>query len=92
MVGMSVGLAVGLWFMARWIGNVFPIATCVRVLIAGAAVYAIGMLWHPDGKMITLVRCVACGALYLLLVAGEGLEGLADPKAARPSHPNFQGG
>ena len=68
LVGMSVGLAVGLWFMARWIGNVFPIATCVRVLIAGAAVYAIGMLWHPDGKMITLVRCVACGALYLLLV------------------------
>lgn len=65
LIAMSLGLSFGLVYMARWIGNVIPTSTVVRVAIAGAAAYGLALTWHPEGKLMTLVRVSLCGAVYL---------------------------
>ena len=68
LAGMSIGCLAGFILMKRWIGNVFPFATAARVLAAGGGIYALSLAWHPDGKLLTLVRSVGCGVLYLAVV------------------------
>ena len=66
LLAMGAALVVGLIYMSRWIGNVIPTATVIRVVIAGAAAYALALAWHPEGKMMALVRITLCGVVYLI--------------------------
>lgn len=68
LIAMAVGLALGLFTMGRWVGNVVPLPTVGRVLTAGLAVYGLALAWHPEGKLMTLVRLIACGVVYLVVV------------------------
>ncbi len=68
LIAMTLGAAAGFLLMKRWIGNVFPFATAARVLVAGGAIYCLSLAWHPDGKLLTLVRSVGCGVLYLVVI------------------------
>ena len=68
MVAMGTGCLLGLALLHRFVGGVVPWATLGRVLVAGAAVYGVAVLWHPPGKLMTVLRFVLEGGLYLAVI------------------------
>ena len=70
MVGMFVGLSVAVFMITKAIGPFLPVASLVRILIAGGVVYAAGLTWHPAGKVLTLGRYFGLGIVYLIVLFG----------------------
>ncbi len=71
-VGMMLALMIGSLLagitLHRRLRPSLPWATLLRLFVAGAVVFGLSSLWHPEGKALIVVKGVAIMALYLGLL------------------------
>ncbi len=67
--GMGLGLLVVAWMLRRVFGVFMPLASLLRVLLAGGVVFGLGMFLGHASRLMILVQSLGLGLVYLLLLA-----------------------
>ena len=70
---MFFGLVLATGLLYRRYRAAFPLLTVVRVVVAAAAMIALGRLWPDGSKLMTLVESTAlfCGFFVVMVIFGE---------------------
>lgn len=66
MLAMFTGTFLALYVIHRRFSPVWPVATLLRLLLSGAVLTAISLLWQPDAKLFIILKSVAMTGAFLL--------------------------
>ncbi len=68
MIAMFIGAAIAMMYIRSWLQAKLPFATLFRLILAGAIVAGLSMLWIPEAKLLIMVKGASLTMLFVIIL------------------------